>query len=566
MATALRPLCQYNGRYPAAPGVRQRLVARRPLDLFLLRPVMPPRSSSTDVLILGSGLAGLVCALHLADQRRVTIVTKGSLLEGSSAWAQGGIAAAMAREDSIDSHVEDTLVAGAGLCRAEVVRRIAARAPAVIRWLESQGVVFTAEAGAGSPLHLGQEGGHSARRIVHVADSTGRAVQETLERRVLRHPNITVLERRHAVDLVTSAAPGEASRRVHGVYALDRDSGEVQTLGASAVILATGGLGKVYLYTTNPDVSTGDGVAIAWRAGCRVANLEFIQFHPTCLYHPDAKSFLISEALRGEGGRLVLADGTRFMPAHDPRAELAPRDIVARAIDFEMKTRGLDCVWLDMTHHPRAFIEAHFPTIDARCRELGIDMAQRPIPVVPAAHYSCGGVLTDAFARTDIDGLYAVGEVASTGLHGANRLASNSLLECLVMGEAAAADILVSPQAEPAALPDWDHSRVTPARESVLVAHNWDAIRRLMWDLVGIVRSDERLALAAKRLDTLHAEVADYYARHRIDNDLLELRNVAEVARLIVRGALQRRESRGLHYNRDAPATAAEATDTVLTP
>lgn len=534
---------------------------RRPSILL-----MPLSNPNSDVLILGSGLAGLVCALHLADQRRVTIVTKGSLLEGSSAWAQGGIAAAMAREDSPDAHVEDTLVAGAGLCRRDVVERIATRAPAVIRWLESQGVVFTAEAGAGSPLHLGREGGHSARRIVHVADSTGRAVQETLEQRVLRHPNITVLERRHAIDLVTAAQPGSPGPCVHGAYVLDRDSGEVQTLGAAAVILATGGLGKVYLYTTNPDVSTGDGVAMAWRAGCRVANLEFIQFHPTCLYHPDAKSFLISEALRGEGGRLVLADGTRFMLAHDARAELAPRDIVARAIDFEMKTRGLDCVWLDMTHHPRRFIEEHFPTIDARCRALGIDMAVRPIPVVPAAHYSCGGVLTDAHARTDIDGLYAVGEVACTGLHGANRLASNSLLECLVMGEAAAADILGRQGQSSPALPDWDHSRVTPARESVLVAHDWDAIRRLMWDLVGIVRSDERLARAARRLDALHAEVAQHYARHRIDNDLLELRNVAEVARLIVRSAQQRGESRGLHFNRDVPETAVAAIDTVLRP
>jgi len=519
-----------------------------------------------EVLILGSGLAGVVCALHVADRHKVTIVTKGRLLEGSSAWAQGGIAAAMAGEDSIDCHVEDTLAAGAGLCRRDVVERIVTRAPQVIRWLQSQGVAFTAEPGCAGTLHLGREGGHSQRRIVHVADSTGRAVQETLEQRVLRHPNITVLEHRVAIDVVASGRRGAPGRRVLGAYVLDRRSGEVETLGASAVVLATGGLGKVYLYTTNPDVSTGDGVAIAWRAGCRVADLEFIQFHPTCLYHPLAKSFLISEALRGEGGRLVLADGTRFMPMHDPRAELAPRDIVARAIDFEMKTRGLDCVWLDMTHHSRAFLETHFPTIDQRCRELGIDMATQPIPVVPAAHYSCGGVMTDPRARTDVNGLYAIGEVACTGLHGANRLASNSLLECLVMGEAAAMDILASPSVSPPDLPAWDHSRVTPARESVLVAHDWDAIRRLMWDLVGIVRSDERLALAAKRLDSLHAEISGYYARHRIDNDLLELRNVAEVACLIVRSAQQRRESRGLHYNRDVPGALVEARDTVLTP
>jgi len=526
----------------------------------------PSPAPLPDVLILGSGMAGLVCALHLADQRHVTIVTKGRLLEGSSAWAQGGIAAAMAGEDSIDSHIEDTLVAGAGLCRREVVERIVTRAPQVIRWLQAQGVAFTAVPGTLGALHLGREGGHSQRRIVHVADSTGRAVQETLEQRILRHPNITVREHRVAIDVVASAPRGTPGRRVQGAYVLDRQTGEVETLAASAVVLATGGLGKVYLYTTNPDVSTGDGVAIAWRAGCRIADLEFIQFHPTCLYHPQAKSFLISEALRGEGGRLVLADGTRFMPAHDPRAELAPRDIVARAIDFEMKTHGLDCVWLDMTHRSRAFIEAHFPTIDARCRELGIDMARQPVPVVPAAHYSCGGVLTDGRARTDIDGLYAVGEVACTGLHGANRLASNSLLECLVMGEAAAADILAAAVVLPPHLPAWDHSRVTPARESVLVAHDWDAIRRLMWDLVGIVRSDERLALAECRLDVLYSEIAAYYARHRIDNDLLELRNVAEVARLIVRSAQQRRESRGLHYNRDVPDTLPCALDTVLAP
>jgi len=526
-------------------------------------PPSPPLDS--DVLILGSGLAGLVSALHLADHRRVTIVTKGALLDGSSAWAQGGIAAAMAREDSVESHIEDTLVAGAGLCRRDAVERVANRAPAVIRWLESQGVAFTADH-AGGGLHLGREGGHSARRIVHVADSTGRAVQQTLEHRILSHPNIRVLEQRVAIDLVTSARLGESKDRVVGAYVLDRQSGEVEALRASAVILATGGVGKVYLYTTNPDVATGDGVAIAWRAGCRVANLEFIQFHPTCLYHPHAKSFLISEALRGEGGHLVLPDGHRFMPDHDPRAELAPRDIVARAIDFEMKTRGIDCVALDMTHHSRAFLQEHFPTIDARCRELGIDMAVQAIPVVPAAHYSCGGVLTDLDARTDVPGLYAVGEVACTGLHGANRLASNSLLECLVLGEAAAADILAqAPQALPA-VPVWDHSRVVEAEETVLVAHNWDAIRRLMWDLVRIVRSDERLALAAARLDALKREIGDYYARHRIDNDLLELRNVAEVASLIVRSAQLRNESRGLHFNRDHPELADRAADTVIAP
>ncbi len=527
-----------------------------------------PAPHHCDVLIIGSGLAGLVCALRLADHRRVTIVTKGALLEGASAWAQGGIAAAMAHDDSVAQHVADTLVAGAGLCDRDTVETIVAGAPTAIAWLQTQGVDFTRDPDTAAPggLHLGREGGHSQRRIVHVADNTGRAVQTTLEGRVLSHPNISVLEQQVAIDLIRSAPLAAGADRVIGAWVLDRPSGAVRTMLAPAVILATGGIGKVYLYTTNPDVATGDGVAIAWRAGCRVANLEFVQFHPTCLYHPQAKSFLISEALRGEGGRLVLADGTRFMPQHDPRAELAPRDIVARAIDYEMKTRGLDCVWLDMTQHSRAFIEEHFPNIDARCRELGIDMARQPIPVVPAAHYSCGGVVTDLHARTDLPGLYAVGEVACTGLHGANRLASNSLLECLVLGEAAAADILRRPPLSCPGAPDWDHSKVIPATEGVLVAHDWDAIRRLMWDLVGIVRSDERLQLARQRLASLRAEVESLYRRFRVDNDLLELRNVAEVAGLIVDSALQRRESRGLHYNRDHPKTLAVAVDTLLEP
>ncbi|HET9699924.1 MAG TPA: L-aspartate oxidase, partial [Burkholderiales bacterium] len=399
---------------------------------------------------------------------------------------------------------------------------------------------------------------------IHAADATGHAVQTTLTEKAAAHPNITVLEHHIAVDLITGAKLGRSDNRCHGLYALDARAGQVKTIKAGNVVLASGGAGKVYLYTTNPDTSTGDGIAMGWRAGCRVANMEFIQFHPTCLYHPHAKSFLISEAVRGEGGLLRLADGTRFMPAHDPRAELAPRDVVARAIDFEMKKRGLDCVYLDISHKPESFLREHFPTIYSRCLALGIDIARQPIPVVPAAHYTCGGLITDMQARTSLDNVYAVGESAHTGLHGANRLASNSLLECLVFGRACAEDILAGKPAEPLPLPQWDESRVTDADEEIVISHNWDELRRFMWDYVGIVRTTKRLERASHRIALLTEEINEYYANFRVTHDLLELRNLVVTADLIVRSAMARRESRGLHFSRDFPETLPEARDTVL--
>ena len=411
-----------------------------------------------DVLILGSGLAALTTALRLADQRRVAIVTKRQMLDGASDWAQGGIAAAVDNGDSVEAHVRDTLVAGAGLCDEAVTRMVASQAREMISWLTANGVAFTPDPLAPGGLHLAREGGHSRRRVVHAADATGHAVQTSLLDRVRAHPNIETFEQHVAIDLITGKRAGGEERQIHGAYALNKDSGEVETFAAGHTVLATGGAGKVYLYTSNPDTATGDGIAMAWRAGCRVANLEFMQFHPTCLYHPHAKSFLITEAVRGEGGRLLLPDGSRFMQFHDERAELAPRDVVARAIDFEMKKRGIDCVYLDISHKPADFVREHFPTIHRRCLELGIDITRQPIPVVPAAHYTCGGVVTDMDARTDLRNLYAVGEVTFTGLHGANRLASNSLLECLVFGHAAARDILATPPAPALDLPPWDDS------------------------------------------------------------------------------------------------------------
>ena len=521
---------------------------------------------SFDVLIVGSGLAGLTTALHLAEQRRVGIVTKRKLLDGASDWAQGGIAAVLATDDSIEAHVQDTLIAGAGLCDATVTRHVVTRGREMIQWLIDQGVPFTRDAAQESGYHLTREGGHSQRRVIHAADATGHAVQTTLVERVKSHPNITLLEEHIAIDLITDAKLNQAGRRCYGLYALDKPNGHVVTLAAGCTVLASGGAGKVYLYTTNPDVATGDGVAMGWRAGCPVANMEFIQFHPTCLYHPHAKSFLITEAVRGEGGLLKLPDGTRFMPEHDARAELAPRDVVARAIDFEMKKRGLDCVYLDISHQPAAFVREHFPTIYERCLALGIDITRQPIPVVPAAHYSCGGVLTDLQARTAVDGLYAVGEVACTGLHGANRLASNSLLECLVFGRAAAQDILTRPPLAAPALPAWDESRVTDADEEIVISHNWDELRRFMWDYVGIVRTNKRLERALRRIELLNEEINEYYRNFRISNDLLELRNLVLTAELIVRCAVARHESRGLHFSRDYPHLLPRAENTVLTP
>jgi L-aspartate oxidase len=494
----------------------------------------------------------------------VCIVTKGQLREGASDWAQGGIAAVLAKEDSPEAHIHDTLIAGAGLCDEAVTRFVVERSRESIEWLIAQGVPFTRDEGSDSGFHLTREGGHSHRRVIHAADATGAAVQTTLEGKVKAHPNVTVLEHHTAIDLVTSRKMGLDEPRCLGLYALDRKADHVVTIGARHTILAAGGAGKVYLYTTNPDTASGDGIAMGWRVGCRIANMEFIQFHPTCLYHPHAKSFLISEAVRGEGGLLKLPDGTRFMPEHDPRAELAPRDIVARAIDFEMKKRGIDCVALDISHKSADFLKSHFPNIYARCLELGIDITREPIPVVPAAHYTCGGILTDTRGRTDLPGLYAVGEMACTGLHGANRLASNSLLECLVFGRSTAEYILTQGQPAWLKLPAWDESRVTDPDEEVVIAHNWDELRRFMWDYVGIVRTNKRLERAQHRIRLLQEEIQEYYANFRVSNDLLELRNLVQTADLIVRCAFARRESRGLHYSLDYPQPAPVASNTVL--
>jgi len=530
-----------------------------------------------DVAIVGSGLAGLSVALHLAETRKVAIISKRALLDGASSWAQGGIAAVLDSSDSHDQHIDDTLVAGAGLCDAEATRSIVEGGRAAIEWLIEQGVPFTRDDSAELGFHLTREGGHSQRRIIHAADATGHAVQTTLEQKVRAHPNISLFEHHVAIDVITSdrlsgLAPAAQQPRCVGLYVQDIENGNVLTFEAAHTVLATGGAGKVYLYTTNPDTATGDGIAMAWRAGCRVSNMEFIQFHPTCLYHPYAKSFLITEAIRGEGGVLKLPTeagaqgGERFMPFHDDRAELAPRDVVARAIDFEMKKRGLDYVHLDISHQPPAFLQEHFPTIYARCLELGIDITRQPIPVVPAVHFTCGGVVTDLLGRTDVPGLYAVGETACTGLHGANRLASNSLLECVVVGRACAAHIAGLPTAEFPPLPAWDESRVTNADEEVVIAHNWDELRRFMWNYVGIVRTTKRLERAMHRIKLLKEEIDEYYRNFRITPDLLELRNLVEVAGLIVQSAMSRHESRGLHYSRDFPETLPKALPSVLTP
>jgi L-aspartate oxidase len=516
-----------------------------------------------DVLIVGSGLAGLSAALHLAPTHRVAILTKRSMSDGSSGWAQGGIAAVMDRTDSFDAHVDDTLVAGAGLSDPAATRFVVEHAPESVAWLQSLGVPFSEEDGH---LHLTREGGHSARRIVHVTDATGAAVQQTLIQRVKHTPNITLLEHHMLVDLIVAGKLGMQPNRCLGLYALDETTDEVVTFRAPHTILATGGAGKVYLYTTNPDTATGDGIAAAWRAGCRVTNMEFIQFHPTCLYHPHVKNFLISEAVRGEGGRLMLPDGTRFMPNHDARLELAPRDVVARAIDFEMKKHGLDCVLLDISHQPPEFIKEHFPNIYARCLDLGIDITRQPIPVVPAAHYTCGGIHTDLSGRTDVPGLHAIGETAYTGLHGANRLASNSLVECMVFARSASTDILETPLAAVPDIPQWDDSRVTDADEAVVISHNWDELRRFMWDYVGIVRTNKRLDRAAHRIKLLQEEIQEFYSAFHVTRDLLELRNLVTVAELIVHSARARHESRGLHFSRDYPRMAEVAAPTILEP
>ena len=519
-----------------------------------------------DTLIIGSGLAGLTLAIKLADHQKVGLITKKSLLDGATGWAQGGIAAVLSEDDSLDEHIQDTLTAGAGLCDETVTRYVVEHGKASIDWLIDQGVNFTRDSSNKMGYHLTREGGHSRRRIIHVADATGHAVQKTLAARVLENPNITVLENHLSVDLITGRKLGLQGKRCYGAYALNSLSEEVITIVAQNTILATGGTGKVYLYTSNPDTATGDGIAMAWRAGCRVANMEFIQFHPTCLYHPHAKSFLISEAVRGEGGILKLPDGARFMPWHDQRAELAPRDVVARAIDFEMKKRGLDCVYLDISHQSIEFLQEHFPTIYARCLSLGINISKEPIPVVPAAHYTCGGVVADLRARTDVENLYAVGETAYSGLHGANRLASNSLLECLVFADAAVSDILSKPHQTSPPLPSWDESRVTDADEQIVISHNWAELRHFMWDYVGIVRTNKRLQRAQHRIQLLQDEIHEYYTNFHISSDLLELRNLVMNADLIVQCALSRHESRGLHFSKDYPEILSNPRPTILTP
>ncbi len=526
-----------------------------------------------DVLVIGSGGAGLALALNLPEHLQVAVLSKGDLAGGSTYWAQGGVAAVLDDSDNIESHVQDTLVAGAGLCHEDAVRFTVEHSREAIEWLIEQGVPFTRDdehpqAEQGFAFHLTREGGHSHRRIIHAADATGAAIFSTLLERARQRRNIALLEQRVAIDLITERKLGGLGNRCLGAYVLDRRRGEVDTFAARWVVLATGGAAKVYLYTSNPDGTCGDGIAMAWRAGCRVGNLEFNQFHPTCLYHPQAKSFLITEAVRGEGGQLKLPNGERFMHRFDPRGELAPRDIVARAIDHEMKRLGIDCVYLDISHRPAAFVREHFPTIYERCLDFGIDITREPIPVVPAAHYTCGGVLVDHCGQTDVPGLYAIGETSFTGLHGANRLASNSLLECFVYARAAAAHICrqLDERPAPRTLPVWDASQVTDSDEDVIIAHNWDELRRFMWDYVGIVRTSKRLQRAQHRVRLLLAEIDEFYSNYKVSRDLIELRNLALVADLMIRSAMLRHESRGLHYTLDYPETQASARDTILVP
>lgn len=523
-----------------------------------------------DILVIGSGVAGLSLALDVADHASVAVLSKDGLDAGNSQYAQGGISVVMGEDDSLNSHIQDTLNAGAGLCNTQAVQFTVEQGPERIKWLIDHGVPFTQISNANGELlyHLTREGGHSHRRVIHVEDATGQAIVSTLLKKAAAHPNITLLERYLTLDLITADKIGRSDRRCLGAYVYLPSEDHVMVLRARFVVLATGGAGKVYLYTSNPDVATGDGIAMAWRAGCRVANMEFVQFHPTCLYHPEAPTFLISEALRGEGGKLLLPDGNAFMQKFDSKAELAPRDIVARAIDHEMKRLGCDCVFLDISHRPADFIIEHFPNIYQRCLELGYDITYQSIPVVPAAHYTCGGVMTNLHGQTDVVGLYAIGEVAFTGLHGANRMASNSLLECLVFAHSAGQHILQQLQnvAEPPYLPEWDESQVTDSDEEVVVAHNWEELRHFMWDYVGIVRTSKRLQRAKNRIKLLRREINEYYSYFRVSSDLIELRNLVLVADLIIRSALLRKESRGLHYTLDYPELAPIAHNTVLLP
>ncbi len=508
-----------------------------------------------DVIIIGSGAAGLTLALTLAPKVRVALIAKKAMTNTATLRAQGGIAAVLNHDDSSELHAQDTLNAGAGLCNEETVRFAVEQGPSSIQWLIDQGIAFTRDTPNNSRYHLTREGGHSRRRVIHSADATGRELETTLAQLARKEPNIDIFEDHIAIDLITANKLGMKENRCLGAYILNTKNNQVLTFSAKSTALATGGAGKVYLYTSNPDIATGDGIAMAWRAGCRVGNMEFIQFHPTCLFHPDAKSFLITEAMRGEGGKLLLPDYTPFMHNFDSRAELAPRDIVARAIDHEMKRLGSDFVYLDISHKPTDFILKHFPTVHARCLKFGFDITRQPIPVVPAAHYLCGGIMTDSCGRTDIEGLYALGETAFTGMHGANRMASNSLLECIVFARTASEKIMATLKNTPypETLPHWDESQVSESDEQVVIAHDWHELRRFMWNYVGIERSNKRLQRAKNRIDLLQKEINDYYSRFRINSNLIELRNLALVAELIIRCATMRKESRGLHYNRDYP-------------
>jgi L-aspartate oxidase len=511
----------------------------------------------------------MTLALHLRPDIQVTLMSKASLMSGSTRWAQGGVAAVFDELDSIDQHVQDTLVAGDGLCDEVSVRKTVEDSTEAMEWLIGLGMPFDQmpDRHGNASYHLTREGGHSRRRILHAADATGKAISNTLLSASVKSPNLRLLDHHIAIDLIIDRRGDQPVCR--GAYILNLTTHEVICFTASFTVLATGGASKVYLYSSNPEGASGDGIALAWRAGCQVANLEFNQFHPTCLYHPQEGSFLITEAMRGEGAYLELDSGYRFMADHDPQMELAPRDVVARAIDYEMKTRGLRHVWLNITHKSPGFVMQHFPNVHKRCLKLGLDITRDRIPVVPAAHYTCGGVLTDLDGQTTVDCLYAIGETACTGLHGANRMASNSLLECMAYGRFAAAKISSSTLLDPNhfdVIPEWDESHVTPSKEAVMLEHNWEEVRRVMWDYVGIVRSNKRLHRALKRIRILQDEVEDYYQRHPISRDLIELRNLTQVARLIIDSALTRKESRGLHYTVDYPKKSSAAENTVLTP
>lgn len=531
---------------------------------------MTTHSHFHDVLIIGSGAAGLTLALKLSADYRIAILSKDSASEGSTYYAQGGVAAVLDQFDSVESHIEDTLAAGAGLCHRDVVKFTVERSSEIIAWLIQSGVNFDKEVqpDGSEEYHLTREGGHSHRRVIHSADATGREISLTLNEKVNQCPNVSVFERYVAVDLITLDKVGLNGNSCIGAYILNLSTNRVELFRARFVILATGGASKVYLYTSNPDTASGDGIAMAWRAGCRVGNMEFNQFHPTCLYHPDAGTFLISEALRGEGAKLVLPDGEPFMKKFDPREELAPRDIVAHAIDHEMKRLGCDCVYLDISHKSAQFIKQHFPNIYGKCLKFGIDITTSPIPVVPAAHYTCGGIVADIHGATDVPGLYAIGEASFTGLHGANRMASNSLLECMVFAASAAEHIMSQPDQPERKIdvPPWDESQVTNSDEDVIISHNWHELRRFMWDYVGIVRTNKRLQRARRRVQLLQQEVTEYYSNYRISNDLLELRNLIVIADLIIQSASRRKESRGLHYTLDYPNLLPQAEDTILIP